>query len=113
MAEHLRRVQRHSPGHRRVAIRGQPGGIPREAVVAGGSDFLTPINAKGRLETPEEFGNVVVAHGEDGGIVRLADVARIELAAGDYTMRALQDRKNADAIGIFKAPGANAIQNRY
>src|SRR5688500_929906 len=76
------------------------------------SDFLTLINAKGRLSTPEEFGDIVLKSGTDGEVVRLADVARIELAAGDYTMRARLDGKNAAAIGIFQAPGANALQIR-
>ena len=87
---------------------GQLGAEP----MANGSQFLTPINARGRLETTEEFGNIVLKSGEGGEIVRLADVARIELAAGDYTMRARLDGKNAAAIGIFQAPGANALQIR-
>jgi multidrug efflux pump len=76
------------------------------------SDFLTLINAQGRLETPEEFGSVVIKSGADGEVVRLSDVARIELAAGDYSMRARLDGENAAAIGIFQAPGANALQIR-
>src|SRR5690606_19319304 len=56
-----------------------------------GSDFLTLINAKGRLATAEEFGNVVIKTGADGTVVRLSDVARIELAAGDYSMRSRLD----------------------
>src|SRR5687768_13546367 len=87
---------------------GQLGAEP----MANGSDFLTPINARGRLATTEEFGNIVLKSGEGGEVVRLADVARIELAAGDYTMRARLDGKNAAAIGIFQAPGANALQIR-
>ncbi|KAF1696706.1 multidrug efflux RND transporter permease subunit [Pseudoxanthomonas jiangsuensis] len=77
-----------------------------------GSDFLLPINAKGRLESVEEFGGIVLKSGADGQVVRLADVARIELAAGDYTLRARLDGKNAAAIGIFQAPGANALEIR-
>ena len=87
---------------------GQLGAEP----MPNGSDFLLPINAKGRLETQEEFGNIVLKSGADGEIVRLADVARIELAAGDYTLRARLDGKNASAIGIFQAPGANALEIR-
>ncbi|WP_299346815.1 multidrug efflux RND transporter permease subunit [uncultured Pseudoxanthomonas sp.] len=87
---------------------GQLGAEP----MPNGSDFLLPINAKGRLETVEEFGNIVLKSGTDGEIVRLADVARIELAAGDYTLRARLDGKNASAIGIFQAPGANALEIR-
>jgi len=87
---------------------GQLGAEP----MANGSDFLLPINAKGRLESVEEFSNIVLKSGADGEIVRLADVARIELAAGDYTLRARLDGKNASAIGIFQAPGANALDIR-
>ncbi|QSX77253.1 efflux RND transporter permease subunit [Agrilutibacter solisilvae] len=74
------------------------------------SDFLTLINAQGRLRTQEEFGDIVLKAGEGGEIVRLADVARLELGAGDYTLRSQLDGKNAVGIGIFQAPGANALQ---
>ncbi len=87
---------------------GQLGAEP----MPGGSEFLTLINAKGRLSTTEEFGSIVLKSGSDGEIVRLSDVARLELAAGDYTMRARLDGQNAAAIGIFQAPGANALQIR-
>jgi multidrug efflux pump len=87
---------------------GQLGAEP----IANGSDFLLPINARGRLESVEEFGDIVLEAGTGGEIVRLRDVARIELAAGDYTLRARLDGKNAAAIGIFQAPGANALQIR-
>ncbi|AKC87894.1 efflux RND transporter permease subunit [Pseudoxanthomonas suwonensis] len=87
---------------------GQLGAEP----MPNGSDFLLPINAKGRLESVEEFGDIVLKSGADGQVVRLADVARIELAAGDYTLRARLDGKNAAAIGIFQAPGANALEIR-
>jgi multidrug efflux pump len=75
-----------------------------------GSDFLVSINAQGRLQTEEEFGQVVIESGADGEIVRLADVARLELGAGDYTLRSQLDNRDAVAIPIFEAPGANAIE---
>ena len=87
---------------------GQLGAEPRP----NGSDFLTLINAKGRLASTEEFGNIVLESGEHGEIVRLRDVARIELAAGDYTLRSRLDGMNAAAVGVFQAPGANALQIR-
>ncbi|MEG3790851.1 multidrug efflux RND transporter permease subunit [Lysobacter sp. CCNWLW3] len=74
------------------------------------SDFLTLINAKGRLQSEEEFGNIVVKSGSDGEIVRLSDVARLELGAGDYSLRSQLDGKNAVGIGIFQSPGANALE---
>jgi len=76
------------------------------------SDFLTLINARGRLETVEEFGNIVLKRGDNGEILRLEDVARLELGAGDYTLRSQLDGKDAVAIGVFQAPGANALNIR-
>lgn len=87
---------------------GQLGAEP----MANGSDFLLPINAKGRLSTVQEFNDIVLKSGAAGEIVKLSDVARVELAAGDYTLRARLDGMNAAAIGIFQAPGANALEIR-
>ncbi len=72
-------------------------------------DFLIPINVRGRLETEREFGEIVVKTDEDGGITRLADVARLELGAAEYALRSLLNNDQAVAIGIFQAPGSNAI----
>lgn len=71
--------------------------------------FLTLINAQGRLSSVEEFGDIVVKAGDDGEVVRLRDVARLELGAGDYTLRSQLDGQDAVGIGIFQAPGANAL----
>ncbi|UYG04500.1 efflux RND transporter permease subunit [Halomonas sp. LR3S48] len=73
------------------------------------SDFLISINAQGRLTTEEEFGEIVVKAGGDGQITYLSDVARIELGAAEYSLRSLLDNQQAVAIGIFQAPGSNAI----
>ncbi|MDT1130604.1 efflux RND transporter permease subunit, partial [Staphylococcus pseudintermedius] len=85
---------------------GQLGAEP----MANSSDFLTLINAQGRLRDQKEFGEIVLKRGEDGEVVRLSDVARLELGAGDYSLRSQLDGKNAVGIGIFQAPGANALQ---
>jgi multidrug efflux pump len=84
---------------------GQLGAEP----MRGGSDFLVPINAKGRLRTAEEFGNIVLKTGENGEIVRLADVARVELGGADYTLRGELNGEDAGVIGVFQAPGANSL----
>ncbi|AQU81529.1 MULTISPECIES: efflux RND transporter permease subunit [unclassified Halomonas] len=76
------------------------------------SDFLTLINVRGRLETVEEFGDIVLKRGDSGEILRLSDVARLEMGAGDYTLRSQLDGSDAVAIGIFQAPGANALAIR-
>ena len=76
------------------------------------SDFLTLINIQGRLTSTEEFDNIVLKRGDDGEIVHLGDVARLELGANDYSLRASLDGGDAVAIPIFQAPGANALEIR-
>jgi multidrug efflux pump len=73
-------------------------------------DLQLPVNAQGRLQSEEDFGNIVVKAGTTGQIVRLRDIARIELGAAEYSLRALLDNKPAVGIGIFQAPGSNALQ---
>jgi len=67
------------------------------------------VNAQGRLQSEAEFGEIVLKTAADGAVTRLADVARIELAAAEYGLRSLLDNKPAVAIPIFQAPGANAL----
>ena len=76
----------------------------------GENDFQLLINIKGRLTTVEEFGDVIIKVGSNGEIARLKDVARIELGANSYALRSLLNNKPAVAMGIFQAPGSNAIQ---
>jgi multidrug efflux pump len=75
-----------------------------------GSDFQLSVKTQGRLQTPEEFGNIIVRTGADGALTRLRDVARIELGANAYNLRARLDNKPAVALVIFEAPNANALQ---
>lgn len=72
--------------------------------------FQLPVNAQGRLQTEEEFGNIIVKGGTNGEVTRLRDIARVELGASEYSLRSLLDNKSAVAIPIFQAPGSNAIQ---
>src|SRR6187551_3376340 len=67
------------------------------------------INTKGRLANEEEFGAIVVKTGDHGELVRLRDVARIELGASDYALRSLLNNRTAVAMPIFQMPGSNAI----
>lgn len=73
------------------------------------NDFLVPINVRGRLRTVQKFADIVLKNGNDGQVVKLGDVARIELGAGDYTLHARLDDKNQATVGIFLSPGANAL----
>ena len=96
------------------AIRGQ--NVQAAAGVVGGSpapdktDLQLSINAQGRLASEEEFGDIIVKTERNGAVTRLRDVARIELGASEYALRSLLDNKPAVAIGIFAAPGSNALQ---
>ncbi len=67
------------------------------------------VNAKGRLESPEEFGAIVLKSTGNGATTRLRDVARIELGANSYASSSLLNNKEAAAVVIFEAPGANSI----
>ncbi|MGL6289823.1 MAG: efflux RND transporter permease subunit, partial [Silanimonas sp.] len=67
------------------------------------------VNARGRLETPEEFGAIVLKTGTDGAVTRLRDVARVELGSNTYALNSYLNNKQAAAIVIFEAPGANSI----
>jgi multidrug efflux pump len=73
------------------------------------NNFQLLINLKGHLSTEEEFENIVIKVGEQGQIVRLSDVARVELGSSNYALRSLLNNKQAVAIPIFQSPGSNAI----
>src|SRR5436190_1330858 len=64
--------------------------------------YQLSINARGRLANEEEFGDIILKTGDNGEITRLRDVARLELAAGDYALRSLLNGKEAVGIGIFQ-----------
>ena len=85
-----------------AGVLGQPTGSSSNA------PFQVAVNAKGRLH-PDEFGDVVIKVGERGEIVRLRDVARIELGANMYSLRSLLNNKPAVGIQIFQSANASAI----
>jgi len=74
-----------------------------------GVDLQLALNAQGRLQSEDEFGDIVVKTGANGEVTRLRDVARIELGASEYALRSLLDNQSAVAIPIFQAPGSNAL----
>ncbi len=96
-----------------AAIREQNVQVAAGVIGASPSLPTTPlqlsINAQGRLKTVDEFANIVLKIGKDGGVTYLRDVARVELAASQYGLRSLLDNKSAVALGINQAPGANAL----
>ena len=84
-------------------------GIIEGAPYDSGVQFQLPINISGRLESPEEFENIIVKREADGTVTRLGDVARVEMEAQQYALRSLLDNKPAVAIPIFASPGSNAL----
>ncbi|MBI5919641.1 MAG: efflux RND transporter permease subunit [Nitrosomonadales bacterium] len=102
-----------TPGDVAAAVRaqniqlatGELGQLP----AAAGQQLNAVIVTKGRMSTPEEFGNIIVRTNPNGSTVRVRDVARVELGAQDYAISARLDGQPASAIGIRLAPGANAL----
>ena len=85
-------------------------GIIGGAPISSAIEVQLPVNAKGRLETPEEFGDIIIRAGANGEITRLKDVARVELGPAEFALNSMLDNQPAVAIPIFQSPGANAIQ---
>src|SRR5437899_10404195 len=85
---------------------GQVGGEPSLA----NQQFTYSVLAQGRLTSPEQFEDVIVREAPDGGIVRVRDVARVELGAQDYSIVSRWNGKPAIVIPVYQLPGSNAVQ---
>ncbi len=72
--------------------------------------FQISVQTQGRLVDPEAFGDIVVRTDDDGGQVRVRDLARVELGAQDYSINGYLDKNVALPIGIFQRPGSNALE---
>ena len=84
------------------------GQIGAEPALAG-QEFTYSVRAQGRLSSPEEFGNIVLRENPGGSTVRLKDVARVELGAQIYNIRARLNSKPAAILAIYQLPGSNAL----
>lgn len=76
---------------------------------AAGVQFQYPVNVKGRLTTPEEFGNVIIRTQPNGAYLRVRDVARVELGANTYSTKGQFNGKSSVVIAIYQQPSANAV----
>jgi HAE1 family hydrophobic/amphiphilic exporter-1 len=85
---------------------GKIGGEP----VPSGQQFSYAVRAQGRLVSPEEFGEIVVRESSEGGVVRVRDVARIELGAQDYSTAGRLNGKPSAVIAVYQLPGSNAVE---
>src|ERR1051325_9270876 len=74
-----------------------------------GKEKTYVVRAQGRLQTPEEFGQIIVRSNPDGSVVRLKDIARIELGAQNYQQIARVNGQPGCIVAIFQAPGSNAL----
>src|SRR5882757_11560074 len=85
---------------------GRIGGRP----VPPGQEFTYSVRAQGRLQTEQEFGEIVLRANSDGSIVRLKDVARIVLGAQDYDIIGRLNGKPAAILALFQLPGSKALE---
>jgi HAE1 family hydrophobic/amphiphilic exporter-1 len=85
---------------------GQIGGEP----ALSNQQFTYAVLAQGRLTSPEQFGDVVVREAPNGGIVRVRDVARVELGTQDYSLIGRLNGKPSAIIAVYQLPGTNAVQ---
>src|SRR5712664_2220333 len=85
---------------------GQVGSEP----VPKGQEYTYSVRAQGRLTSPEEFGQIVVRESLGGAVVRLKDVARIELGAQNYSAVGRLNGKPGAIIAVYQLPGSNAVQ---
>jgi len=84
---------------------GKVGGEP----IPPGQQFAYAVRAQGRLVSPEEFGEIVIRESPEGGVVRLKDVARIELGAQDYSIAGRLNGKPSAVVAVYQLPGSNAV----
>ncbi len=84
---------------------GQVGGAPTPK----GQQYTYSVRAQGRLVSPEEFSNIIVRETPDGGVVRVRDVARVELGSQDYSMVGRLNGKPSAILAVYQLPGTNAV----
>jgi multidrug efflux pump len=96
------------------ALRGQnvqvAAGVINQPPVPQPGAFQLNVETQGRLTTPEAFANIIVKSDGDGRVVRVGDVARVELGAADYNRNGYLDERVAIPMGIFQRPGSNALE---
>jgi hydrophobe/amphiphile efflux-1 (HAE1) family protein len=89
--------------------RQNPSGTLGQPPVASGVEVQYPVNAAGRLVEPQQFGDIVLRAQADGSLLRIRDLARVELGAQDYKTFSRFDKKPASVVIVYLSPGANAI----
>src|SRR6266849_4430841 len=90
--------------------RQNPAGSLGQPPVASGTDLQYPVNAAGRLVDPQQFADIVLRAEPDGSLLRIRDLARVELGAQDYKTFSRFDQKPASVVLVYLTPGANAVE---
>ncbi|WP_421723914.1 efflux RND transporter permease subunit [Bauldia sp.] len=90
-------------------IQVSPGAVGQEPAPLA-QQFQYPLRAKGRLSTPEEFEQIILRADSDGTVVRLADVARVELGAATYGWFGELNSAPAALVAVYQTPDANALE---
>src|ERR1043166_41076 len=85
---------------------GQIGSEP----IPSGQKFTYSVRAQGRLQTPEEFGEIVVRANPDGSFVRVKDIARIDLGAQNYNLKGRLNGRPSAILACYQLPGTNAVK---
>src|SRR6516162_2062334 len=91
------------------AVQAQNAVNPAGQPAPKGQQFTYSVLAQGRLISPDEFGNIVLRETPDGGIVRIRDVARIELGSQDYSVAGRFNGKPSAIVAVYQLPGSNAV----
>src|SRR5512139_2179372 len=86
-----------------------PAGMIGAEPVPPGQEFTYSVRAQGRLQNVEDFGKIVLRANPDGSLVRVGDVARIELGAQNYSQQGRLNGKPSALIALYLMPGANAL----
>src|SRR4029077_9113466 len=86
-----------------------PAGQIGAAPIPKGQEFTYSVRAQGRLTSPEEFEQIIVRENPNGGVVRVKDVARVELGSQDYTVFGRLNGQPSAIIAIYQLPGSNAV----
>jgi HAE1 family hydrophobic/amphiphilic exporter-1 len=86
-----------------------PAGQIGAAPIPKGQEFTYSVRAQGRLTSPEDFERIVVRENPNGGIVRVKDVARVELGSQDYSITGRLNGKPSAIVALYQLPGSNAV----
>lgn len=85
-------------------------GYVGQPIAQANNPFQYTLTVKGRLTSPEQFGNIILRTGSDGQLLRLKDVARIELGSSSYNVTSQLKGQQAAAIAIYQLPGSNSLE---